>query len=85
MQIEFSLDGVMKWQRVEPPLWWPQAQRFIVADRTLPDGTRQHMVPGSVSAPLIVSNAEVLGAEDFPSAEFSSVASPLSQRAADDS
>jgi len=54
----------MDWERVVPPLWWAAAGRFIVADRHLPDGTRQHMVSGHVPAGLVVTNAQVIGQVD---------------------
>jgi hypothetical protein len=76
--LEFGSDGVMKWERVKPPLWWPAAASFIVADRHLPDGTRQHMVEGHVQPGMVISNAEVIGELDAPKAEFSSQPSHLS-------
>lgn len=78
MTTEFDKDGRMKWERVSPPLFWPAANAHIVADRHLPDGTRQHMVAGSVTVGLVVANAQVIGQEDAISAEFSSVPSHLS-------
>lgn len=79
MQIEFGKDGVMKWERVTPPLQWEEADALIVADRHLPDGTRQHMVRGSVAPGLVIANAQVIGEDDAPDAEFASVTSPLSK------
>lgn len=72
-------DGVMKWQRVNPPLQWDAAKAVIVADRHLPDGTRQHMVRGSVPDGILIANAQVIGQDDAPQAEFSEVFSHLSQ------
>lgn len=71
-------NGALPWERVAPPLWWPAAGRHIVADRHLPDGTRQHMVEGSVEAGVVLANAQVLGATDQPDAEFSATLSHLS-------
>lgn len=79
MSIEYDKDGVMKWQRVSPPLHWPAANAFIVADRHLLDGTRQHMIQGRAAAGLVVSNAQVIGEDDTPQAEFSTVTSHLSR------
>lgn len=79
METEFGADGAMKWQRVVPPIHWPAANAVVVADRHLPDGTRQHMVPGSVLAGLVVANAQVIGQEDVPNAEFSETPSHLSR------
>lgn len=77
MAYEFGKDGVMKWERVIPPIPWPEAEALIVADRHLPDGTRQHMVRGSVHPGLVVANAQVIGQADAPQAEFSEVLSHL--------
>lgn len=76
--IERGTDGVMKWERVQPPLWWPAAQLHIVADRHLCDGTRQHMVEGHVEPGLVIGNAQVIGAQDTPDAEFAALLSHLS-------
>jgi len=79
MEIEVCSDGTMKWQRVIPPLPWKAAQALVVADRHLPDGTRQHMVRGSVPAGRVVDNAQVIGEDDVPDAEFATVPSHLSK------
>lgn len=76
--VEFGQDGAMKWQRVSPPIFWRRANAYIVADRHLPDGTRQHMVQGSVDPNRIVSGAHVIGEDDARDAEFSEIPSHLS-------
>lgn len=68
----------MLWERVTPPLWWPAAQQYVVADRHLPDGTRQHMVKGHVEPGLVIANAQVIGVDDVPGAKFSDTPSHLS-------
>lgn len=78
MVSDFGSDGVCKWQRVDPPVKWKAANAFIVADRHLPDGTRQHMVRGSVPPGRVVNNAQVIGQDDVPGAEFSATPSHLS-------
>lgn len=78
MAIEFGTDGAMKWERVTPPIPWPAAKAVIVADRHMPDGTRQHMIQGGAK-PGIVAAAQVIGEDDVPHAEFSSVLSHLSK------
>lgn len=78
MSTPYTPDDIRPWQRVCPPLPWPQAGAMIVADRHLPNGTRQHMVAGSVPAGLVVGNAQVIGQADVPDAEFSPVRSHLS-------
>lgn len=67
----------MLWQRVNPPIKWTPADAVIIADRHLPDGTRQHMVRGSVVPGRVVNNAQVIGQDDVPDAEFSSQPSHL--------
>ena len=79
MAIEFGTDGSMKWERVTPPIPWPAAQAVVVADRHLPDGTRQHMIQGSAMPGMVVANAQVIGQDDVPQAECSSVLSHLSK------
>ncbi len=76
---ELGSDGEMRWERVVPPLWWPAAGRFVVADRHLGDGRRQHLVPGHVPAGLVVANADVIGEADAPHAEFAAHLSHLSE------
>lgn len=71
-------DDAMSWERVIPPLWWAQAGMHIVADRHLPDGTRQHMVQGSVEPGLVIANAEIVGEADVTDALFSDTLSHLS-------
>jgi hypothetical protein len=71
--------GTMDWYRVQPPIWWPAAGRYVVADRHLPDGTRQHMVVGNTQAGTVIANAQVIGADDAPEAKFSSTPSHLSK------
>lgn len=83
MAIEFGGDGIMKWQRVIPPIIWPQAQVTIVADRHLPDGTRQHMVAGGRPTLRIVADAQLIGRDEVPDAEFSDGPSHLSARPLD--
>jgi len=71
-------EQVMCWERVNPPVWWEDARRYVIADRHLPDGTRQHMVEGSVPAGTVIANAQVIGADDVINAEFSPKPSHLS-------
>lgn len=69
---------VMQWERVNPPIWWAVAGTHVVADRHLPDGTRQHMVKGHVAPGLVIANAQVVGEYDLPDAQFSDTPSHLS-------
>lgn len=73
-----TTDEAMPWERVSPPVWWETGQVFVVADRCLPDGTRQHMVPGHVPSGVVIGNAQVIGEADVPGAQFSEKPSHLS-------
>lgn len=66
------------WERITPPVHWNAFDRYIIADRHLPDGTRQHMVKGHVEAGLVVDNAMVIGEDDVPDAKYSDHPSHLS-------
>lgn len=76
---EIGKDGEMRWERVNPPIWWPEADRYIVADRHLADGTRQHMVESTVAAGTVIANAQVVAESDAADAEFSAQLSHLSR------
>lgn len=76
--METGTDGRMKWERVVPPIWWEKAQLFVVADRVLDDGTREHMVQGHVEPGTVIHNANIVGELDSPEAEYSSRLSHLS-------
>lgn len=58
-EVTYEPHEIMDWQPVNPPHWWPAAGAFVVADRHLPDGTRQHMVQGQVRPGLVIGNAQV--------------------------
>lgn len=77
--MEFAPDDIMPWERVIPPLWWPAAKANVIADRHLPDGTRQHMVKGRVEPGLVIQNAQVVGEDDSPDAPYSDHLSRLSK------
>lgn len=80
MQIEFGADGAMKWERVQPPLWWPSARQYVIADRHLPNSRRQHMVPGHVPPGTVCDNADVIGEVEAIGAEFASRPSHLGRK-----
>lgn len=75
----FDESDVMPWERVNPPLWWQEAGLNVIADRHLPDGTRQHMVEGHMQAGTVIGNAQVFGVSDIPDAKFSDAPSHLSK------
>lgn len=53
------------WDKLDPPVWWEAIKDFVIADRHLPDGTRQHMVRGNVAPGLVVNNAQVIVEDDL--------------------
>lgn len=69
----------LPWNRVSPPLWWQAAGKHLVGDRHLPDGTRQHLVEGTMPAGMVIAGAQVFGAQDWPQARFSDTPSHLSE------
>lgn len=71
-------DSAMPWERIDPPILWPQFGNYIVADRHLPDGTRQHMIHGHVEPGRVFNNAQIIGEADCPDARYSSQKSHLS-------
>lgn len=72
-------EEVVAWERVAPPVFWKAMGRHVVADRHLPNGTRQHMVTGHVEEGLVVSGAQVFGEDDCHDALFSPHLSHLSK------
>lgn len=68
----------LRWQRVEPPIWWEDIGDFIIADGGL--GTlRAHMVRGHVEPGRVVKNAHIIGQADWPNALYSETLSHLSK------
>ena len=63
MNSGFSAGEVADWEIWDPPRYWPQAGRMVLADRHLPNGRRQHIVEGVVQDGLEVANADVFGEE----------------------
>lgn len=66
------------WSKIEPPLWWDKIGEYIIADRHLPCGTRQHMVKGKVKSELVVANAQIIGDDDLTDFIYSDKLSHLS-------
>lgn len=57
----FDETEVMPWEFFETPVFWAAINDHVIADRHLPDGTRQHMVRGHVEDGKVVANAQVIG------------------------
>lgn len=53
------------WGYLTPPFFWKAFGAEVIADRHLPDGTRQHLVRGHVPQGTVVSNAQVFGQDDL--------------------
>lgn len=69
----------MDWERVDPPVYWPLIKAEVIADRHLPDGTRQHMIRGHVEPGRIEANAQIIGEDDCPQARYSERKSHLNR------
>jgi hypothetical protein len=54
-------DYVMDWIIFDPPYFWKKIGRNVLADRYLPDGTRQHVVEGYIPPNTIINNAQIFG------------------------
>ncbi|WP_137917193.1 hypothetical protein [Hydrogenophaga sp. 2FB] len=59
-EVTFEPHEVMDWVPMNPPHWWTAAGAFVIADRHLPDGTRQHMIRGPAQPGLVIANAQVI-------------------------
>jgi hypothetical protein len=55
----YELEDVQEWTRLASPILWRGF--WIVADRHLPDGIRQHLVRGEVPYGFVVNNAHIIG------------------------
>lgn len=71
-------EGLPKWQRVVPAIAWKPYGLTVVADRHLPDGTRQHLVREEVPVGCVVANAQVICERCVPTEAFSDQLSHLS-------
>ena len=56
------------WQVLSPAYAWKEHNLLVLADRHLLDGTRQHLVAGSVPPGLQLSNAQIFGYDDLVAA-----------------
>ncbi len=57
--------NALPFEPIDPPFWWVAAQRYAIASRHLPDGTRQIVVQGHMPAASIIDNAQVFGAANL--------------------
>lgn len=58
----YDLDEVMLWKHYEQRLLWRGF--WVVAERYLPDGTRQYLVRGTVPDGVIINNADIIGEQN---------------------
>lgn len=63
------MKDVLEWEYLDPPYFWEAINDYVIADRHLPDGTRQHMIKGHVKPGLIICNAQIIGQEDVTDVE----------------
>jgi len=59
-----SEDNIRQWTKIDPPFWWKEINAYVVADRHLPDGTRQHLVKGYTGSAIEVNNAKLIRIEN---------------------
>ncbi len=59
----------MDWEYFDHPIYWNEINDFVIADRHLPDGMRQHMVKGHVESGKVVCNAQIIGQDDVSETE----------------
>jgi hypothetical protein len=57
----YKLEDVEPWEYLKPVLW---RGFWVIADRHLPDGIRQHLVRGAVPDGLIINDAHIIGEND---------------------
>lgn len=69
---------VLKWERVEPPIWWDAIGKSVIADGVL-GSMRAHMVRGHIEPGRVVNNAHVIGEDDWPNALYGASRSHLSR------
>lgn len=62
----FDESDVMPWKPMAEPYFWHDLGVTVIADRHLPDGTRQHMVQEQVAPGLVHANAQVLSSWVVP-------------------
>lgn len=59
----FDESEVQPWTYLPDPYFWPAHGVTVIADRHLPDGTRQMKVQEAVPPGLVVCNAQIIGAD----------------------
>lgn len=59
----YELEDVREWSRFDSPTLW--RGWWVVGDRHLPDGTRQHLVRGEVPDELVINNAHIIGEKNI--------------------
>lgn len=61
----FEETDARPWEYLNPPVHWEALGADVIADRCLPDGTRQHLVRGHVAPGTVIDNAQVVGQADL--------------------
>lgn len=59
-----TVEPTPAWEYLDPPFYWKAWGGDVIADRTLADGTRQHLVRGYVPPNTVLGNAQVFGDKD---------------------
>jgi len=61
----FLPEEVQPFVLYDSPMYWDRIGDFVIGERYLPDGVRQHLVNGTVGCKLVVANAWIVGNEDL--------------------
>lgn len=62
--LDAAVPNARPFAAMDPPYWWAEAGRHVLADRHLPNGRRQLIVSGHCVDGLVIANADVFGAAD---------------------
>jgi hypothetical protein len=54
---------VREWNRIDPPIYVKELEDYVIADRHLPNGIRQHVVQGKPKLGAFWANAQIFGAD----------------------
>jgi len=60
-KIDFNPEGVMEWEFLDTPIYAEGLNDWVIADRYLPSGIRQHVMKGEVPKGTVWQNAEIFG------------------------
>ena len=56
-----EMKHLLKWNVIEPAYYWARHNLYVLADRHLPNGRRQHIVKGKIKPNTVLDNADIFG------------------------